>query len=97
LQVPLVGFAVFENDFCGHEQEYTRIHRGRFSADNPLKFSEKIGFCGLHGTILERLAEGFKITRECYQSAGFTPVRLGPGDFPSCRKDMLRPASVTDG
>jgi hypothetical protein len=63
LQVPLVGFAAFEDDFCGHEQEYPRIHCGTFSADNPLKFSEKIGFCGLHGTILELMVEGFKITR----------------------------------
>ena len=72
LQVSLIGFAAFENDFCGHEQERAKIHRGTFSADNPLKFSEKTGFCGLHGTSVEPLVEGFKMTGGCYQSAGFT-------------------------
>src|SRR5205807_445639 len=93
LQVPLVGFAAFENDFCGHEQECARIHRGTFSADNPFKFSEKIGFCGLHGTSVELLVEGFKITGECYRAPVLHRKTRSP-DFPSFCKDMLRPASI---
>jgi hypothetical protein len=38
LQVPLVCFAAFENDFCGHEEECAEVYRGTFSPDNTLKF-----------------------------------------------------------
>jgi hypothetical protein len=38
LQVPLVCFAAFENDFCGHEEECAGVYRGTFSPDNTLKF-----------------------------------------------------------
>lgn len=56
LQVLLICFAAFENHFCGHEQECAGVYRGTFSADNPLKFSKKVSFCGMHGK--NRRAEG---------------------------------------
>src|SRR5262245_10184821 len=53
LQLSLVRFAAFENNFCGQEQECPRINCGTFSADDAFKFSEEVGFCGLHSRIVE--------------------------------------------
>jgi hypothetical protein len=72
LQVPLVCFATFENHFCGHEQECAGVYRGTLSANNPLKFSEEVSFCGLHGRIVELRVEDIKITGECYRGSGFS-------------------------
>jgi hypothetical protein len=66
-QVPLVCFAAFENHFCSHEQECAGVYRGTFSADDSLKFSEEVNFCGLHGRIVELRVEDIKITEECYR------------------------------
>jgi hypothetical protein len=71
LQIPLVCFATFENHFCGHEQECSRVYRGTFSADNTLKFSEEVSFGGLHGRIIELRVEDLKITAECYRRRRF--------------------------
>src|SRR5881396_1044696 len=74
LQVPLVCFAAFENHFCGHEQECAGVYRGTFSTDNPLKFSQEVRFCGLHGRIVELRVEDIKITGGCYRRSGFCPL-----------------------
>jgi hypothetical protein len=71
LQVPLICFAAFENHFRGHEEKCTGVYRGTFSADNPLKFSKEVSFCGLHGRILELKVEDINITGECYRRWGF--------------------------
>ncbi len=74
LQVPLVCFAAFENHFCGHEQQCAGVYRGTFSTDNPLKFSQEVRFCGLHGRIVELRVEDIKITGGCYRRSGFRPL-----------------------
>ena len=74
LQVPIVGFAAFENHFCGHEQQCAGIYRGTFSTDNPLKFSQEVRFCGRHGRIVELKVEDIKITGEYYRRSGFCPL-----------------------
>jgi hypothetical protein len=85
LQVPLICFAAFENHFCGHEQECAGVYRGAFSADNALKFSEEVGFRGLHDRIVELWVEGIKITGECYRRSGYRPLtRMYTVTFSSC-------------
>src|SRR5207249_5728864 len=77
LQVPLVCFAAFENHFCGHEQECAGVYRGTFSTDNPLKFSQKARFCGMHGRIVVLRVEDIKITGGCYRRSGPAAFRAG--------------------
>src|SRR5260370_13359807 len=74
LQVPLVCFAAFENHFCGHEQQCAGACRGTFSTDNPLKFSQEVRVCGLHGRLIERVVEDIKVTGGRYRRSGFRPL-----------------------
>ena len=66
LQVTFVCLAACEDDFCGYEQECARIHGGRFSADDSLKFSQEVSFSSLHSRIVKLRAKAIKITIECY-------------------------------